>query len=138
MLHTAARAVTRSCSRRSISRINLSSGRSIIDVSTSLTSNVQVCVVEAVRSRSITTTSANRSPLDTTVKRKGKKRQEKDGAEAFAEEEDSDVVSADGYSSLDKPREQHEHAVISAFDLFSIGGKSMAFNTRKSSSISLC
>lgn len=132
MLHTAARAVTRSCSRRSISRIYSSSGRSIIDASTTLTSGGQICVVEAFRSRSVTTTAANRSPLDTTVKRKGKKRPEEDSAETFAGEEDSDVVSADGYSSLDKPREQHEHAVISAFDLFSIGGKFMDFNIGKS------
>ena len=39
------------------------------------------------------------------------------------EDDDTDVVPADEYSSLESDaRDQTEHAVISAFDLFSIGG----------------
>lgn len=45
------------------------------------------------------------------------------------EEEDA-AISADGYSSLEAPRE-HEHAVISAFDLFSIGGELIAISTAR-------
>lgn len=42
------------------------------------------------------------------------------------EDEDADVVPADEYDSLG-PRDQTEHAVISAFDLFSIGGAFVTF-----------
>ena len=59
---------------------------------------------------SISTTGSLRHPTNTTLKPR------KD------EGEDTDAIPADQASSLG-PKDETEHAVISAFDLFSIGGR---------------
>ncbi|KAI0091786.1 serine dehydratase alpha chain-domain-containing protein [Irpex rosettiformis] len=75
--------------------------------------------------RTITTTPPNLCPsLNADVLRnnnsEGREEEEVTEEETTAGR-DVNIVSADDYSSLDQPREQTEHAVISAFDLFSIG-----------------
>ena len=64
--------------------------------------------------RPISTTSARSVPTST--------------AAQLSPEEDGDVVPTDEEPSRG-PVEQHEHAVISAFDLFSIGGTPSFFCT---------
>ena len=108
----ATRAVTRLCPRSSVTRITSCRDRNAVNTSDLLHSG-QVYVAAAL-SRSITSTASNYRPA--------KRKNNGDGEEGLSSKQAGEVVSAYGYSSLDKPREQHEHAVISAFDLFSIGG----------------
>lgn len=60
--------------------------------------------------RGLSNTGARHDPTNTLAKRKEDE-----------DQEEGDAVPADEYTSLGA-RELHEHAVISAFDLFSIGG----------------
>ena len=75
--------------------------------------------------RTISTGPPNHSPLDTAVSRRRRRvtKKKKITKKKASILEDSDVLAADEHSSLDNPKEQTEHAVISAFDLFSIGGE---------------
>jgi hypothetical protein len=80
--------------------------------------------------RPITSTSNNRHPLDTSIKRDSDLERDIGSlAESKGAQDEGDLISADGYSSLEKPRDQAEHAVISAFDLFSIGGMTISLTT---------
>ncbi|KAI0343147.1 L-serine ammonia-lyase [Trametopsis cervina] len=71
--------------------------------------------------RGITTTPIVRRPLDSAVKRREDVKEGPDYELGKSETQEENVVSADSYSSLEKASNQAEHAVISAFDLFSIG-----------------
>ena len=54
-----------------------------------------------------------------TLKRRG---DESDEAAKRPEEEDGDAIPAEELTTVGSHEHEHEHAVISTFDLFSIGG----------------
>lgn len=121
MLH-AARTTSRSCARLSANYVAYSCSKSATNngVGPLLIDSRSKSLIE--RPRTITTSPISRQPLSEAVSRKEDPNEALEEEEAVIEEEDG-AVSAEGYSSLQKPRELSEHAVISAFDLFSIGGE---------------
>ncbi|KAI0691238.1 L-serine ammonia-lyase [Cytidiella melzeri] len=120
----AARTASRSWSRRLKSHATPYSGKYNLRSGGSASAPANQPYVAIASKRGVATTPVAQRPLDAAVNRKNEvgRENEDDGVEEPAKVELEDgVVSADGYSSLEKPREQAEHAVISAFDLFSIG-----------------
>ncbi|KAF7798007.1 hypothetical protein EIP86_009217 [Pleurotus ostreatoroseus] len=94
-----------------LTALRASGVRSLLASPRSVTSpRVRVIPLKATgpRTRSIATSKILYRPTDSVAKAE--------------EDDDTDVVPADEYSSLESDaRDQTEHAVISAFDLFSIG-----------------